>query len=160
MEWVWISLLVGIAFIGVLGSFLPIIPGASLIFLAALIHKISLSDGLSWWTVIILLVGTGFSLFLDYLAGAVGSRVFGASAWAFGGAAVGALVGFFFGLPGLLLGPLVGAFVGELVIARRGWKGASRAVAGVGLGVVGNFFIQLGLALVMFFLYVGDVFIW
>jgi uncharacterized protein YqgC (DUF456 family) len=45
------------------------------------------------------------------------------------GAALGTLLGLFFGLPGLLLGPFVGALAGELVAG-----GTLRKATGVGVG--------------------------
>ncbi len=52
---------------------------------------------------------------VDWLAGIMGAKAFGASTWAMVGGAVGLVVGVFFGLPGVLLGPAVGAFAFELV---------------------------------------------
>ncbi len=160
MELIITIILIQLALVGVVGSVVPILPGASLILGAGILHKICYSAEISWWTLLVLLIGAGLSLLIDYLSGALGSRVFGASVWAFVGAVLGGLVGLFFGLPGLLLGPLVGAFILELIIARQGWKKAAGAVAGVGVGIMGNFVFQLGLAVVMFLIYLGDVVVW
>lgn len=160
MELIISIILIQLALVGVVGSVVPILPGASLILGAGILHKLCYSEEISWWTLGVLLAGAATSLLIDYLSGALGSRVFGASVWAFVGAVVGGLVGLFFGLPGLLLGPLVGAFVLEWAIARRGWKNAAGAVAGVGVGILGNFVFQLGLAVTMFLVYLGDVIFW
>ena len=48
---------------------------------------------------------------------------------------VGAIVGIFFSIPGLILGPFVGAFVGEY-IARRDWRQARRVGFGTWLGML------------------------
>ena len=50
---------------------------------------------------------------IDFLAAAFGAKKFGASSRAGAGAALGALIGIFFGLPGIVLGPFVGAVIGE-----------------------------------------------
>ena len=51
------------------------------------------------------------SLVLDFLASVVGAKKLGATWRGMLGAVVGATVGLFFSLPGLILGPLLGAFL-------------------------------------------------
>ncbi|MEO0454383.1 MAG: DUF456 domain-containing protein [Verrucomicrobiota bacterium] len=158
MEWILYLFCLLLVLIGIVGSVVPLIPGVSLILAAGILHKVFLSAEFSWWTVILLILGNALSIGLDYLSGALGSRVFGATKWAFIGAFGGGVVGLFFGIPGLLLGPLIGAFVFEWALSKRGISAAAGAMAGVGLGVVGNFFIQFGIALMMAVLYLGDAF--
>jgi hypothetical protein len=100
---------------GLAAAIVPAMPGIPLIFagiwlIAGLNHYQHL--GL-WWLLGIALIGA-MGLTLDLLAGAVGAKRAGASGRAVGGALVGTIVGFFFGLPGLLLGPFAGAVLGEL----------------------------------------------
>ena len=64
------------------------------------------------------------------------------------GAAIGAVVGIFFGLPGLLLGPFVGAALGEFS-ARRGMAAAGKAGIGATLGLVIGAAAKLALAFSM-----------
>src|SRR5881296_2155231 len=72
---------------------------------------------------------------LDYLAGALGARKFGGSRWAQAGAWAGGIVGFFFGLPGLLLGPVIGAATAEL-LRQRALEPSVKVGLGTLLGVV------------------------
>jgi uncharacterized protein YqgC (DUF456 family) len=65
------------------------------------------------WLISIAVIGA-FGLGMDLLAGALGAKRVGASPQAVWGALLGTLVGFFFGLPGVLLGPFAGAVLGEL----------------------------------------------
>jgi uncharacterized protein YqgC (DUF456 family) len=102
-----------------------------------------------WGTVAGAVVLTGMMIAVDWAAGALGARAFGASRWAMLGAAAGAVVGLFFGLPGILLGPVVGGIVFQY------WKDpdferALHAGAGVFVGfVVGSALkVALGFALV------------
>ena len=88
------------------------------------------------------------SLAVDLLASALGAQRFGASPRALVGAALGALVGLFFGLPGLLLGPFLGAVAGEYS-ARRDLAQAGRAGVGTFLGLVFGAAAKAALALAM-----------
>jgi len=72
---------------------------------------------------------------LDFAATALGARRFGASSRAITGAALGTVVGLFFGLPGLVLGPFLGAVAGELT-ARRDLQAAAGAGIGAFLGLL------------------------
>ena len=72
---------------------------------------------------------------LDFVASALGARRFGASGRAIVGATLGALVGIFFGIPGIVLGPFIGAMIGELSV-RRDLPGATRAGVGAFIGLV------------------------
>jgi len=76
---------------------------------------------------------------LDFIAGAMGAKRYGASKAAVTGSLLGATVGVFLGPLGLLLGPFAGAMAGELLTGhpleqagRSGWG----ATLGMLLGVV------------------------
>src|SRR5690606_5887943 len=84
----------------------------------------------------------------DFVAGALGAQRYGASARAIWGATLGALVGMFFGLPGLLLGPFAGAVLGELSL-RRSLGAAGRAGWGATLGLALGMAAKLGLGIAM-----------
>jgi hypothetical protein len=72
----------------------------------------------------------------------------GASPRAVLGATLGAIVGIFFGLPGLVLGPFVGAVAGELA-ANRKLLHAGRAGLGTWLGLLLGSVAKLTLAFLM-----------
>lgn len=153
MWWVWTTLALVIAAVGVAGTFLPALPGASLIFAAAAVHfalnGADPSVSVSWMTLIGLALLAVFSAVVDFLSGAAGARWFGSGKWGLIGGVVGAIVGLFFGLPGLLIGPLVGALVFELF---SGKKVAAATKAGIGsfLGTTAGMVGKLVIALVMF----------
>lgn len=100
---------------GLAGAVLPALPGIPMVFggiwLAAAV------DGYRhlglWWLLIIGVLGT-LGVVVDFVAGMLGAKRVGASSLALWGAALGTLVGLFFGIPGLLLGPFLGALLGEL----------------------------------------------
>jgi len=88
----------------------------------------------------------------DFVAGALGARRYGASPRAMAGAALGALIGIFFGLPGLLLGPFIGALIGEIA-ERNDWAAASRAGWGATLGLIIGTAAKIALGFTMVGLY-------
>ena len=109
----WI-LAVALIVVGVVGTVLPALPGAILVFsgvaLAAWIDDFTRISG---WTVAVLGVLTVVAWVIDYVAAAAGAKRAGASRQAIIGAAIGTVVGVFTGFIGLLFMPLVGAAIGE-----------------------------------------------
>jgi uncharacterized protein YqgC (DUF456 family) len=144
--WLVALLLVGT---GVIGLFLPVLPGAPLIF-AGLVIAAWAEDfhyaGL--WTVVILAILTLLTLAVDFWATIFGAKKFGASKRAVIGALIGLVIGIFLGFPGIIFGPFIGAVVGELS-AQKDLKQATRAGIGATIGLVLGAAIKLALALTM-----------
>jgi uncharacterized protein len=131
----WI-LAVALVFAGLAGMLLPALPGAPLLF-AGLLMAAWAEDFtyVGTKTLIVLGIMAALSYALDFAATALGARRFGASSRAITGAALGTVVGLFFGLPGLVLGPFLGAVAGELT-ARRDLQAAAGAGIGAFLGLL------------------------
>ena len=153
--WLWFALAALLVGIGIAGLLLPVIPGTPLL-LAGLVLAAWAEGfeevGLRTLLGIAVLGALGF--FIDFAAGAFGARRFGASRAGIAGAALGAGVGLFFGLPGVLLGPFVGAVLAELLVARRRPEAAGRAGVGAALGLAfgGAAKLALGFAMIGVFL--------
>ncbi|MET0331617.1 MAG: DUF456 family protein [Dyella sp.] len=100
---------------GLAGAILPALPGIPMIFggiwLAAAVDGYR-HLGLGWLLGIAAIGCIGVAM--DFVAATLGAKRAGASPRALWGAAIGTVVGMFFGLPGLLLGPFLGALLGEL----------------------------------------------
>ena len=154
-QWVWLSIAWGILataiVMGLLGVFVPVIPGAFVCFLGALIHKLMMSDVLAWWIIGILGGLMVLDRVVDFFATAMGSKWFGGTGWGICGALAGGLIGLFFGIIGILIGPVIGAVVCELIWARRHLKEAAKSGIGAGLGsglsIVGRmviYFMMIG----------------
>lgn len=105
--------------VGVAGTILPLLPGVPLVwagmFLAAWVDGFT---RIGAFTLILLGVLAALAMLLDFIAGLLGAKKVGASALALWGSLLGAVVGIFFGLPGLIFGPFVGAVGGELAAGR------------------------------------------
>ena len=106
------------------------------------------AKSLGWSSIALLVLLVLVSYAIDFAGGWFGARRFGATRWGAFGALAGAIVGVFFGLPGLLLGPVVGALAGEIV---GGMKliDAGRASWGALLGNIAAMIGKLIIALAM-----------
>ncbi len=127
--WLWIVvfLLVGV---GLAGTVLPMLPGVPMIFIGLwLAAWIDGYERVGGFTLGLLGVLTLLSVVIDFVASALGAKRVGASSRAIWGAAIGSIVGIFFGLPGLLLGPFAGAVIGELTVQGDSGKAAKVGIA-------------------------------
>lgn len=99
---------------GVAGVILPVLPGSALLVVgAALVAWAEDFTRVSGWTVAAC-AALGLLIWaVDFAAGVLGAKAFGASRWAVLGAGLGLLVGMFLGPAGIILGPAVGAIVLE-----------------------------------------------
>ena len=145
----WLFVLVLFA-VGLIGSVVPILPGTTIIFAAAVIHRIMVGPekSIGWRTIVVLALLTLATYALDVLAGYFGARYFGATKWGTIGAIVGAVIGLFFGIIGLFAGPVIGAIAGEFIAGKR-MVDAGRAGWGSLLGNIGGMIAKLLIALAM-----------
>lgn len=138
MDWtiLWWILVVLLVLAGLAGTVLPALPGVPMVF-AGLVLGAWLGDfeSVGWVTLGLFALLTALALLVDFLAGAFGARYAGAGVRAFWGATLGAIVGMFFGLPGIVLGPFVGAVIGEIT-GGRGWRDSGKAGVGAWLGMI------------------------
>jgi uncharacterized protein YqgC (DUF456 family) len=117
---VWWVLALALILIGLLGTVLPGVPGVAAVFGGMLLAAwIDGFERIGWLSVTVLGVLTALAFVADIAGGLLGARRVGASRLALIGAAVGAIVGMFFGLVGLIAAPFAGAVVGEVMAQRR-----------------------------------------
>jgi len=136
--------------IGFVGTALPALPGIPLIFGGMLLAAWTGDfQAISGWTVAILGVLGLIALAVDFIASMLGTKLAGASRWAFIGAGIGTLVGLFFGLLGLLVGPFIGAIAGE-AIATQNLRRATSAGIGATLGLLFGAVLKIAIAFTMF----------
>lgn len=151
--WALAALLIVVGFAGLI---LPALPGIPLVFAGLVL--LAWAEGFAyvgWVTLVFLGLLALLSYAVDFLAAALGAKKFGASSRAIWGAAVGALAGIFFGLPGIVLGPFVGAVIGEF--SRRPAVGAAtRAGIGATLGLLFGALLKIALAFTMIGVFVLD----
>ena len=149
MELIWWLIAIVLMAVGLLGTILPLVPGAIIILAAAIVHQLMLpGKSLGWWNIAGLVVLTLLSYALEFGSGYFGAKRFGATRWGTFGAVIGTIVGLFFGFPGLLIGPLLGAVAGELIAGKR-LVSAGRAGWGTVLGNLAGIVAKLVIALAM-----------
>lgn len=121
----WALMLVALA--GVIGAFVPALPGVTLIVGAVVLWGFVNGFAGLGWALGIAIVALLLSIAIDYLAGIIGAQKVGASRWGQIGAVVGMILGFFGLIPalplggpifGILIGTVLGAFVGEFLHRR------------------------------------------
>jgi len=150
MELFWWFFTIALFALGLIGTIVPVLPGTTIIFAAAAIHRLMLGPDKSvgWKTIAALALLTLVSYVFDFLGSYFGAKYFGATKWGAFGAIVGALVGLFFGIIGLFAGPVIGAVVGEFIAGKR-MIDAGRAGWGSLLGNIGAMLAKLIIALAM-----------
>ncbi len=106
--------------VGLAGTVIPMLPGIPLIYLGYIIYGIATSwqnygqDAMIFWGVV-----TVLSVLLDYYAGALGAKKYGASKAGVWGAIIGGILGIIFlGFIGIIVGPILGALAAELLAGK------------------------------------------
>jgi uncharacterized protein YqgC (DUF456 family) len=143
----WWFLTIFLMLAGLVGTVVPLVPGAILILTGAVVNHFAIGS-VGWGTLVVLALLTILAQALDFLSGAAGARWFGATRWGAIGGIVGAVAGLFFGLPGLFVGPLLGAIVGEL-LGGKGLLPAGRSGWGTFLGTTAGLVGKLAIAVFM-----------
>ena len=156
MDIVLISLGAICIFAGIIGSFVPIIPGPPLSWIGLLLlqytSNVYFSPLFIGATGVIALLAT----LLDYYFPVLGTKKYGGSKGGIWGAIMGLLFAIFFpifGPLGFLIWPFLGAFVGELS-QQKNQKNALRAAWGSFIGFLAGTLIKLiiSMAYAVFFI--------
>ena len=141
---------------GLLGLLLPLLPGAPLLFLGLLCGAWAENfQYVGVWTLLALAALAGLTYLVEFAASLLGVKKYGGSRRAMIGAAVGGVVGLFFGIPGILLGPFAGAVIGELSLQRtldEAGRAGFGTVVGLAIGLAGK--LAIGIAMVGLFVMV------
>ncbi len=143
----WWVVTIGLLLVGLVGTVLPLVPGTILILLGAVVNHFALQS-VGWGTLVALTLLAILAQMLDIVSGAAGAKWFGATRWGAIGGILGAVVGIFFGLPGLFLGPLAGAILGEL-LGGKGILPAGKSGWGTFLGTTAGLVGRLAIGLIM-----------
>lgn len=155
-----ILLVVGLVlmFVGILGSFLPVLPGVPISWLGLICLYLTPSLPFDWLFIIVTgVVAIGLYV-LDYIIPAMGTKKFGGSKAGAWGTTIGLIVGILAPIPfGILIGPFAGALIGELVFNKTEGKLAVKAAFGSFLGFLASTFIKFFATLVYLGLFLYKV---
>lgn len=122
--------------VGLAGVVVPLLPGTTLIFIAAILHKLLQPDDLSWLTIGFIGGVWLLSIVADFAGVIVGTRWFGGSKWGMAGASGGAFIGIFFSMPAIVFGTIFGAIAAEKFLAKKTDRAALKAGVGAATGFV------------------------
>ena len=155
----WWVLAIALMAIGTVGTVLPALPGAVFVFAGMLLAAwIDDFQRVGWITLTVLGVLTALTFVFDIVGMLIGAKRVGASRLALVGAAVGTVVGLFFGFVGILIAPFIGAVVGEL-ISRRQLGPAARVGIGTWIGLAVGTLAKIALVFAMLAIFVTSYFI-
>lgn len=115
METLFLILAIACLVIGIIGSIVPAIPGVALVWVSLLLLHYSGYAVFSTAFFIITGAVMVFTVVLDYMVPAWGTKRFGGTKWGVRGANIGIIAGLFMGPFGIVLGPFLGALAGELL---------------------------------------------
>lgn len=155
MDILWIVLGGVLLVIGLIGCFLPILPGPPIAFVGLWVQQLKselpFTTKFLWIWVGIVLVIT----LMDYLIPVYGTKRMGGSKYGIWGCTIGLFVGLWMGPIGIILGPFLGAFIGEM-LANQNSAQAFKAALGSFIGFLLSTGIKLIACLVMIWYWVAS----
>lgn len=147
-------LLLGVFFIvlGIIGSFIPILPGPITSWIGLLLLHLTNAIPYNWTFILTTFTIAIFVYILDYIIPAIGTKKFGGSRYGIIGTTVGLIFGLIFLGPfGIIVGPFIGAFIGELIHDNENSNRALKAAFGSLIG----FLFSTGLKFIVSSIYAG-----
>ena len=130
---------------GLAGTFIPVLPGPTIILTGAVIHAL-LSDfkPISWLAIAILITACVIAALGQTMLTSFGTLKYGGSKYGIIGGTIGLFIGFFLPLPGgICIGAFTGALIGELYFAKKELQQAINAGFGSLLGLLASFFFEI-----------------
>lgn len=144
--------------IGIIGSFLPILPGPPISWVGLLLLHFTSAINMTWAFLGITLAIALLVFALDYVIPAIGTKKFGGTKAGVIGTTVGLVVALIFpvfGPFGIIIWPFIGALVGEL-LNKADKKTATKAAFGSFLGFLTGTFMKFLVAIVYLGLFISE----
>ena len=148
MEIVLIIISFLLVILGIVGSFIPIIPSPISGWLGLLIlHQASFLEAQYYFLAITFAIAISVFI-LDYFIPSIGAKKFGGSNAGVIGSTIGLVIGIFlFGPIGILFGSFFGALIGELTVNINNIRIALLAAIGTLIGYLGGVLLKLSVSL-------------
>ncbi len=137
--------------VGLVGTVLPVLPGAPLALIGLLVFKFSGDCSYGWGTVIIGALFVLIGALLDYLLPIYMTKKLGGTKYGIWGSIVGLIVGLFFPPIGFIVGPFIGALLGELAFSAADPKVAFKSA----LGSFAGFILTTGYDIILTLIFIG-----
>ena len=148
MDWLLALLSLILIIAGIIGCFLPVLPGPPLSYIGMLILHFTRFADFNRTTLIVLGVITVIVQVLDYVVPVWGTKKFGGTKYGTWGSVIGLIIGLFFlpplgpfGIITILAGPFFGAYIGEKLGGSKNDK-ALRAAFGTFIGFLAGTFMK------------------
>ncbi|AZB30431.1 MULTISPECIES: DUF456 domain-containing protein [Chryseobacterium] len=138
--------------LGILGTFLPVLPGLVLSLAGLLIYKYGTDADLSVLYIWAFVILTLASVVLSYVIPAKTNRKYGGTRWGSIGSVIGTIVGIFLPIPlGFLVGMFAGVFIGELLHDSKDMNKALKSTKGAFIGFIygTGFSLVVGIAMLL-----------
>lgn len=156
---VFVSLL--LILLGIIGSFLPVLPGPPVSWLGLLVLHLTEAIPMDYLFLGVTLFVAILIFILDYIIPSIGTKRFGGSRAGAIGTMIGLFVGIFSPIPfGILIGPFVGALIGELAFNKSDSKTAFKAAVGSFLGFIASTFMKFVVTVIFFCLFIYKLFVY
>ncbi len=144
--------------LGIIGSFLPILPGPLTSWVGLLVFHLTDVVPMNWTFLIITFIIALAIWILDYIIPAMGTKRYGGSRAGMIGTTIGLLVGLFSPIPGgIIIGPFFGALIGELIY-KSDFDKAIKAAFGSFIGFVASTFLKFVVAVIFFGFFISKFF--
>ena len=141
--------------LGIIGSFLPVLPGPLTGWFGLLLLHTTKIIPMDWTFLGITLALAILIFILDYFIPAMGTKRFGGTKYGVYGTTIGLIVGLLSPIPfGMLLGAFFGAFIGELMYDGKDTNRALKASFGAFLGFLASATIKFSIATVYFIFFI------
>ena len=142
--------------LGIIGSFLPVLPGPLTSWFGLLLLYLTKTVPMNYtflgWTLALSI----FIWLLDYFLPVIGTKKFGGSKFGIIGTSIGMVIGILFFPPfGLIIGPFIGAFIGELIKNHKNTKSAFKAAFGSFIGFLTSTLLKFGVSILFVVFYLS-----
>jgi uncharacterized protein YqgC (DUF456 family) len=143
--------------VGLLGTFIPMLPGTPISYAGLLLLLLIPGCTLTWkfflvWGIIVVVLQV-----LNYVILIWGVNKFGGTKYGEWGSVIGVIVGLFAGPLGIIIGPFLGAVIGEL-IGGMTFKMSLKAGFGSFIGTFVGMVLGIVVAAILMFYYFKEVF--
>ena len=150
METAALVLAIILFIVGLIGTVVPFIPGAILIYGGMLLYGLMTKFAtLNIYFYILQAIALIFVFLIDNIASAAGAKRFGGSSQAAWGALVGTIVGVFLGPLGIIICSFLGAVVAEVLLKKTELRQAVRSGFGTIIGILGGTVLKLFVEILM-----------
>ena len=145
-----------VALLGIIGSFLPVLPGPLTSWFGLLLLHLTSIVPMNWTFLGITLSIAILIWIIDYFIPAMGTKKFGGTRYGVIGTMIGLIIGLLFLGPfGLIIGPFAGAYIGEMLNDSKNSGKALKAAFGSFIGFLTSAFLKFIAALIFTGLFIS-----